>query len=81
MTSTKTAAETLRGLMAMQSKSQKELSESLGISRATASSYMNGAAAMNTDTIGKLAEWLNVHPAIFLTGINTEYAASHALAA
>lgn len=80
MTTKEVIAETVRGVMAMQSKTQKDLAELLGVTRQTAGQYYNGYAVMNTDQIAAVAAWLQVDPGLFFQGLKTEYQSTIALA-
>lgn len=80
MTTKEVIAETVRGVMAMQSKTQKDLAELLGVTRQTAGQYYNGYTVMNTDQIAVVAAWLQVDPGLFFQGLKTEYQPAIALA-
>lgn len=80
MTTKEVIAETVRGVMAMQSKTQKDLAELLGVTRQTAGQYYNGHAVMNTDQIAAVAAWLQVDPGLLFQGLKTEYQPAIALA-
>lgn len=56
---TRAAAE-IRGLMAAQRKTSKDLAVTLGISQSSASRRMNGQAILELNEVETIAAWLNV---------------------
>ena len=57
----------IKGLMAENGDTQKDLADKLGVSAETARNYINGKVAMRVDTISKIAEIYNVAPLVLLT--------------
>lgn len=60
MTTTQTAAQSMKLLMSDQGKSQKELAQLIGTSANRASAIINGKAVVQIDELYRIARWLGV---------------------
>lgn len=57
----------IKGLMAENGDTQKDLADKLGIADMTLRNYFSGRTIMRIDTISKIAEIYNVAPLVLLT--------------
>lgn len=57
----------IKGLMAENGDTQKDLADKLGIADMTLRNYFNGRTIMRVDTVSKIAEIYNVAPLVLLT--------------
>lgn len=57
----------IKGLMAENGDTQKDLADKLGIADMTLRNYFSGRTIMRVDTVSKIAEIYNVAPLVLLT--------------
>lgn len=57
----------IKGLMAENGDTQKDLADKLGIADMTLRNYFSGRTVMRIDTVSKIAEIYNVAPLVLLT--------------
>lgn len=57
----------IKGLMAENGDTQKDLADKLGIADMTLRNYFSGRTIMRIDTVSKIAEIYNVAPLVLLT--------------
>lgn len=57
----------IKGLMAENGDTQKDLADKLGIADMTLRNYFNGRTIMRVDTVSKIAKIYNVAPLVLLT--------------
>ena len=57
----------IKGLMAENGDTQKDLADKLGIADITLRNYFKGRTVMRIDTVSKIAEIYNVAPLVLLT--------------
>lgn len=57
----------IKGLMAENGDTQKDLADKLGIADITLRNYFKGRTDMRIDTVSKIAEIYNVSPLVLLT--------------
>lgn len=69
MTATQTVAAKIRGEMAVQGKTVRELAQLLGVTMQTASLKKNARprSIITVDELAAIAAWLNLDPADFFT--------------